>query len=118
MAKRESERSVRTRHDPSLIRRLLSERRESGETYLDLETRSGIPSGTLASWARRSGRAQPIQPAFVEIIAGEEVRADDEGDRRFEVVLESSAGVRRLFVPTGFDPAELRQLVTTLEGAC
>lgn len=120
MSKRIQQRGVRTRHDPTLVRRLLSERQESGETYIDLETRSGIPASTLSSWARRFARGLPKRSAFVEVVVaeGSQDSPSDERDERFEILIAPDGG-RRLLVPAGFDPVDLRCVVKALgESSC
>lgn len=120
MSKTIQQRGTRTRHDPSLVRRLLSEREASGETFVDLETRSGIPASTLASCARRQGSRAPKRRAFVEVVAApaEPGPVSEEGDVSIEVLLSSPHGMRRLLVPAGFDPEVLRRVVDALEEPC
>lgn len=120
MSKTIQQRGVRTRHDPSLIRRLLSERQESGETYIDLETRSGIPASTFASCVRRSARDSSKRSAFVEVEVAEAPQAArvDERGERFEILVEAPHGDRRLLVPPRFNSADLQRLVRVLEETC
>lgn len=121
MSKTIQQRGVGTRHDPSLIRRLLSERQESGETYIDLETRSGIPASTFASCVRRSARDSSKLSAFVEVEVAEAppqaARVDERGES-FEILIEAPHGDRRLLVPPRFDPADLQRVVRALEESC
>ncbi len=121
MNKTIQQRRTRARHDPALIRKLLTERQESGETLANLGSRSGIPASTLASWVRRLAIRTPKRSAFVEVIATIPDSPDpDDGssDTRFEILIPSPNGPRRLLVPTAFDPAALRRLVETLEPPC
>ena len=106
------------------MRSLLVRREREGLTFRELSAQSGVPFGTLASWAwklrqeffaaipvkrRRSHRA----PGFVELVAAPEdeaVRAEPIGE--VEVVLASG---RHLVVREGFDEECLLRLVRALE---
>ena len=104
-------------HDPVLIRKLLSERKESGETYAELERRSGIPTSTLARWSRRLAESLARQSDFVEVVIG----GDDGGEGGpvpFEIVVPSLGGPPHVVVPAGFDALELQRLLAVLEGRC
>jgi len=120
MSKTTPPRGARTRHDPSLVRRLLAEREDSGETLIDLETRSGIPASTLSSWVRRHRQRSSTHSGFVEVVAAPAAASpeDPDVDRRFEVVLVSPRGPRRLLVPSDVNPADLQRVVAALEESC
>jgi hypothetical protein len=102
-----------------VIRRLLAEREKSGESYASLSRRSGIPTGTIASWAHREQRrGRGGSPAFVEL------RVKDDGGtdlapRPTPDVLTVAVSVqgrrREILVPPGFDADELRDLIAVLE---
>lgn len=120
MNKAIQKRITRTRHDPSMVRRLLSEREESGESFIDLESRSGIPASTLSSSSRRFKRRSSERPGFVEVVATSTADEPDHetSDTRFELLISAADGVRRLLVPLRFDAADLQRLVRVLEATC
>lgn len=105
------------RHDPARVRRLLAEREESRESYAALSRRSGIPVGTLASWAHRERQRDPAAAsAFVEVRVKDEGRSSPlSSSRDLKVVLEVDGRQREIVVPPGFDADELRDLVAVLE---
>jgi len=111
------------RRDRELIRRLLEERRATGESYASVAARTGIPVGTLAWWAHRE-RQQGARVAspFVEIRVKEDPIAEPQEptptSAPFAVEVEPGARVRRISVPTGFDARELQRLVAALEASC
>jgi hypothetical protein len=53
-------------YDPSTIRSLLAERARNRWSLGELSRRSGIPTGTLGTWAARARRAQTQQPGVAE----------------------------------------------------
>ena len=120
MSKTIHKRGVRTRHDPSLVRSLLAEREESGESFTDLETRSGIPASTLASSSRRSKRQPPSCTGFVEVVAaaGTAESVCEGDDAKFEILISSPQGDRRLLVPPRFNSTDLQRVVRALEETC
>lgn len=100
------------------MRALLARREHRGLTFSELSRESGIPAGTLASWAWKlrqprspnGGRAR--RASFVELVAApspEPVTADA---GRIEIVLR---GERRVVVDAGFDAEALARVVKTLE---
>ena len=105
------------RHDPALIRGLLAEREESGESYASLSRRSGIPTGTLASWAHRERqRDSGASSAFIELRVKDEAAVPPRpGDGGFTVVVVADGRRREILVPAGFDADALRDLVAVLE---
>ncbi len=56
-------------YDPAIVQRLLAERDRSGESYVELSLRSGIPAGTLAAGNRKRNRPAQPGPAFVELLS-------------------------------------------------
>ena len=104
-------------YDPVVIQGLLSEREHTGETYVELEARSGIPAGTLSSWSRRQVAKAVPRSAFVEVVVTNDDRERQDGGA-FEIVIAPSGGSRRVVVAPGFDAAELQRLVEALEGRC
>jgi len=109
-----------------LIKRLLAEREERGESYREVSERSGIPITTLAGWqkrlqergelngdragsAHRSGKGETV-----DLIEVGRARVGSWGSA-LEVVLRSGIVVR---VPRQFDADELRRLLETLEPRC
>ena len=105
-------------HDPAVIQRLLSEREHTGETYVQLEARSGIPAGTLSSHARSAAQTAAKRSAFVEVIVADDGHRQGADSDAFEVIIASVGESRRVLVPTGFDASELRRLVDALEDRC
>ncbi|MCB9920516.1 MAG: hypothetical protein H6832_19090 [Planctomycetes bacterium] len=107
------------RHDPELIRKLLAEHHDTGQSYASLASRAGIPVGTLAWWAHRErqARASATSP-FVEIRVTEEARTERGASSAFAVDVEPGTHTRRITVPAGFDPRELKRLVAALESSC
>lgn len=122
MIQRKEKRKGRGRppvHDPDLIRALLAEREHSGETYVDLETRSGIPAGTLSAWSRRLRSAASELPPFLEIELPGLGSADEIAQSSgFELVVDTSHGSCRVLIAAGFDSGELKRLLATLEARC
>jgi len=100
-----------------VIRQLLSERDQSGETLGDLEARSGIPVGTLSRWSRRLARDVSERSNFVEVVVTEDARLA-EFNAKLAIVISSPLGSRHVLVPSGFDALELRRLIETLEDQC
>jgi hypothetical protein len=104
------------------MRRLLGRRERQGLTFVELSRQTGIPVGTLASWAwklRRGGRGRRAPTpngearGFVEFVAGPEIGCDRApADYAFEVAL---ANGRRIVVREGFDEEHFVRLVQTLE---
>jgi transposase-like protein len=118
MARNRNRDGVR-RHDPELIRKLLAEHRDTGRSYASLAARAGIPVGTLAWWAHRERQAcASATSPFVEIRVKEDARAEREPSSAFAVDVEPGTHVRRITIPTGFDPRELQRLVAALESSC
>ena len=105
------------RHDPASIRRLLTDRERSGESYASLSRRSGVPVGTLAWWAHRERqRGSGGASAFVELRVKDAVPSPpSESNRGFTVLVGTERRVREIVVPPGFDADELRKLVAILE---
>ena len=104
-------------YDPSVIRQLLSERDQSGETLLELETRSDIPAGTLSRWSRRFAQDASKRSRFVEVVITEDLPQEG-ATASLEVVVPSPHGARHVLVPSGFDSLELQRLIETLEERC
>jgi hypothetical protein len=104
------------------MRRLLGRREREGLTFVELAQQTGIPVGTLASWAwklRREGggsraaRSRGHAPGFVELVPGPEIDGDRvHGAGAFEVVLMNG---RRVLVREGFDEERFVRLVQALE---
>jgi hypothetical protein len=104
------------------MRRLLGRREREGLTFRELAERTGVPVGTLASWAwklrqeSRTPRASPSRgdgPQFLELVPAAEVgpvRVDGCGE--IEVVL---ANGRRLIVGEVFDEERFVRVVKALE---
>ena len=97
----------RTEARRRLIESLLAEREETGESYRELEERSGIPAPTLAWWQgrRRNHFAQKIE--LVEI---DPVRIDAT-PAVLEIALPDGVVVR---VPPRFDPELLGAVLALL----
>lgn len=59
-------------YDPSTIRSLLAERARNRWSLGELSRRSGIPTGTLGTWASRARRAESQRPeaavGFTEVV--------------------------------------------------
>ena len=94
------------------IRRLLDRREREGLTFRELAERSGIPAGTLGSWAwklRQEAAAQE-DTGFVELVEAEDVPTPARAS--FEIVLEHG---RRILVRAPFDESALARLVALLE---
>lgn len=99
-----------------MLRKLLGERAESGESFAALAARSGIPAGTLAAYSRRIEReSTPSRAgAFVELVAKK--NASSSASRpTLAVVVDAPSGSRRILVPSGFEPTELQRLISVLE---
>lgn len=57
-------------HSRAKIARVLGERDAHGWSYAETSRRTGIPTGTLASWARRLRQERRrSSPQFVEVVA-------------------------------------------------
>lgn len=100
----------------ALVRSLIAEREQTGETWRALAARSGIAYPTLTGWAWRLRREQvdpkPSAPqrGFVELVP-KDLPANDRGG--FEILL---PGKRRIRVGVNFDEGALVRLVRALEG--
>ncbi len=102
----------RTEGRRRLIEVLLAEREESGETYRELEERSGVPAQTLAWWQRRLREEDSKQVEFVEVApAGIQLMTQS----TLEIVLPDGAVLR---IPSGFDPATLDAVFELLGLSC
>lgn len=96
---------------------LLARRERQGLTFKGLAEQSGVPAGTLASWAwklrqelpRREAADTP-QAGFVELIPGPDAPPAPVG--RLEIVL---VGGRRVLVSDDVDEDRLVRLVRALE---
>lgn len=77
---------------PSTIRSLLAERARNRWSLSELSRRSGIPTGTLGTWAARAQRAKAQRPAVAEGFS--EVVVTDTGphDRDAAIVLRHESG--------------------------
>src|SRR5690606_25411670 len=113
---RSSRRRIR-RHDPTFIRKLLAERRSTGESYASIAQRTGIPVGTLGWWSHRE-RQHPEGSGFVEVRVRDDVSPAPAESPTFKVVVAVGDRSREVLVPTGFDEGELRRLILALEAAC
>lgn len=100
------------------MRALLARRERRGLTFAELSGESGIPVGTLASWAwklrqthvPRGGATR--RPRFVELVAVPATQPATTAAGRIEIVL---SGDRRVVVDAGFDADTLSRVVRTLE---
>lgn len=100
MARRRTRPGPRTEARQDLIKQLLGEREETGESYRSLEERSGIPAATLASWQRKL-RAEASARASEEIELLE-VQSPTWLTTRNPIEIELAAGVT-IRVSNGFD---------------
>ena len=100
------------------MRVLLARRERSRLTFAELSRESGIPVGTLASWAWKLRQKPELtgrrsrRHTFVEIVAAPLAQQPKATRGRIEIVL---AGDRRVVVDAGFDDEELARVVRTLE---
>jgi threonine synthase len=83
----------RRSYDPSTIRSLLAERARNRWSLGELSRRTGIPTGTLGTWAARARRAEvessaPATVGFREVVVTDEI-ADD---RSATVLLRHESG--------------------------
>jgi transposase len=91
-------------------RRWLRNWQRSGLSVSAFCRQYGVAEGRFYAWRRLLARRDAEQPAFVPVrLAAEKAPAVD---GTLEVVLASG---RRLRVPSGFDAATLRQVLTVLE---
>lgn len=117
MAEHKKQRRHGGRHiyDPALVDQLLAEREQSGESYVALSSRSGVPAPTLGWHSRR--RKRGARSKFVEVVItpsdAEVAVVHAAPDLRVAVL--PHAGGREVIVPRGFDADELRRLITALE---
>jgi hypothetical protein len=103
----------RTHARRRLIESLLAEREETGETYRELEERSGIPAPTLAWWRRRLRDASASEE--IEVVEVEPIKLQLPGSH-LEIVWPGGAVVR---VPPGFDTETLGAVLDLLKaGSC
>jgi len=105
------------------IRAILARKERKGLTYAQVSRETGIPVGTLTSWANRLRKkpkppketsAIPSPSSFVEVLfSGDEA---SRGDSSFELQLPQGL----LRIPPGFHPPSLRALLQILlqEGSC
>jgi hypothetical protein len=98
------------------VRRWLARRDRHGLTFRELSDETGVPIGTLASWAWKLRQKGPGQEAhgrpshgFVELV-GDPDRGGSRGG--IEIVL---AGGRRVVVPDEVDEDRLVRVVRALE---
>lgn len=96
---------------------LLGRRERQGLTFKALAQESGVPAGTLASWAWRlrqealhGEQVRAPRTDFVELVAGPDAHASLAS--RLEIVL---IGGRRVVVPDDVDEDRLVRLVRALE---
>jgi DNA-binding transcriptional regulator YiaG len=96
-------------------RAALAARDASNLTQMEFARRSGIGVNRLWWWRKRLGAASP-SPAMLRVHVREEAPGGataTNGAVEIEV-----AGGRIVRVKHGFDPEELRRVVTALEGVC
>ena len=103
-------------YDPDLVARLLSERESSGETYVSLSARSGIPAPTLRWHGGRRGRMSGSK--FVEVTVAEDRTPLSTPPPDLRVIVHADERLREVVVRAGFDASELRRLVGALEQSC
>ena len=101
---------MKTRRNRSEMEALLVQREDEGLSFRALSERSGVPIGTLSSWARKLGRVrQRAAPAFVT------VEVADLENSSLAVRVNENVSV---LVPKGFDPSHLRDVVCALHSGC
>lgn len=91
-------------HDPAHIRKLFAYRDQYGLTWAELSEHSGIPSSTLASWARRLKQ----RSRFVEVTVDEDYVSASP-----PLTLELPSGLR-LHIPATFQEESLVRLLRAL----
>lgn len=92
------------------MRTWLALRKARGLTFRELSLETGVPAGTLGSWAwklRRESRDEEHPSAFVELVF-----TQPESSGRLEIVL---ANGRRVLVSDGLDEDQLLRVVRVLE---
>lgn len=101
------------------MRALLARRERSGLTFAELSRESGIPTGTLASWAWKlrqesdaADQARSSRQTFVEVVEAPLTREVSPRTGRIEIVL---ARDRRVVVDAEVDDELLARVVRTLE---
>lgn len=101
---------MKQRRNRSEMEALLVQREHEGLSFRVLSERSGVPIGTLSSWARKLGRVrQRAAPAFVRVAVA------DLEDASLRVQVNEYVSV---LVPKGFDPSHLRDVVSALHSEC
>lgn len=97
---------------------IVTEYKTSGLSQASIASRHGISATTLQNWlrARREAQSEESSPKLlpVRIVPGNGEDASP-FEPAFEITLKSR---RRLRVPSGFDPKEVRLLVGILEETC
>jgi len=95
-------------------RAALAARDASGLTQSEFGRRTGIGVNRLWWWGKRLG-AERAAPALLRVHVRETASETAATTGAVEIEL---AGGRVVRVKRGFDPEELRRVVTALEGAC
>ena len=107
------------RHTEEERLKIIEAYRESGMNQVRFASHCGISVTTLQNWLRKSHELRGNGPLGkllpVKVIHGNGPDGFSPLGRSFAITLRSC---RRLHVPTGFDPEEVRILVGILEETC
>jgi transposase-like protein len=107
------------RHTEEERLKIIEEYRASGMNQARFASHCGISATTLQNWLRKSHELRGNGPLGkllpVKVLPGSGPDGLSSPGRSFTITLRSC---RRLHVPTGFDPEEVRILVGILEEPC
>jgi len=119
MKRATKQKTPRRRYTEAERLEILKEFKTSGYSQIRFSTQRGISTATLRNWLRKSqeirGKESPKKFLPVRVIPESSVDGDFSPGRSFEIALKTR---RRLYVPSGFDPKEVRLLVGILEETC
>ena len=101
-------------YDPATVQRLLAERDRSGESYVELSLRSGIPAGTLAAGNRKRDRPAQPGPAFIELLSIPKDPTPTAHSSGVTVELDDCS--LRVHAPADIQAERLREIVLALRG--
>jgi transposase-like protein len=119
MKKASKQKTCRRRYTEAERLEILEEFNTSGHSQVRFAAQRGISTTTLRNWLRESQELvkKKSSKKFLPVRIMPETREDGGScpGRSFEITLKSR---RRLYVPSGFDPEEVRLLVGILEETC